>query len=529
VLIVGTKGAGKTTFITRFFRNVLDKRLLASSVVLRIDLKEHSGEPADVVAWLNARLIAEGEGALFPEGTPTFREIQGMFYDEYVRLQRGPWSAVYELDDSHVQFHIKFGEMIEEMRSSRPGEYLRGLLRHVVNNRLHLPILVFDNADHFDIAFQQQVYQYARALYEVEVCLVIMPMTDRTSWELSKHGAFQSFEHEALFLPTPKTDEIIRKRIAFIDARVELEKVEPNDSYSISGNMHISLRDVSAFTRAMQRVFLQTSNVSDWIGDLSNHDVRRTLALARRFITSPHLRVNDLVAAYLSNSAVDVPPFRAVKALVRQKHDIYPVGHNDFVQNVFALNLDLATSPLLGVRILQLLADVTPDERRNALIDIDKIEAYFTAMGVEDRAIRLWLDALLRTGLMLDYDATTTAVDSALRVELSPSGRQHLLWALGEFAYINAMVDVTPILQESVYTELLRGRRPGYNWHREMGRFLQYLLDEDRMYSLVPEHDAYQGQRRLTANLEALANRLVDWPDTRNRPNRSGTPRNTGR
>ena len=163
------------------------------------------------------------------------------------------------------------------------------------------------------------------------------------------------------------------------------------------------------------------------------------------------------------------------------------------------------------------------------MIDVDKIEAYFTAMGVEDRAVRLWLDEILRTGLMLDYDATTTAIDSALRVELSPSGRQHLLWALGEFAYINAMVAVTPILQESVYTELLRLRRPGYNWHREMSRFLHYLLDEDRMYCLVPDHDAYQSQKRLSSNLDALANRLADWPDARQRARSSRTLETNGR
>ena len=364
------------------------------------------------------------------------------------------------------------------------------------------------------------VYQFARSLYEVEVCLVILPITDRTSWQLTKHGALQSFEHESFFLPTPRTDEVIRKRIAFIDKRVELDRVSPKDRYSISGNLHLSVRDLSAFTQTLQRVFLQTSEVSGWIGDLSNHDVRRTLMLARRFISSPHLRVDDLVMAYLAGSALELPSSRAVKALVRYRYDIYPVGMNDFVQNIFALNLEMATTPLLGIRMLQLLSDVTPDERRDALIDVDRIEAYFAGMGVENRAVRLWLNELLKTGLVLDYDPTTSSVESSRQVEISPAGRQHLYWALGNYEYINAMMEVTPLLTERFFAELTNEARAGVDWHRRTGKFVSYLLEEDSVYCSAPRHEAYESQRKLRDSLEALRSRLAEWSKSPRRSSR---------
>jgi predicted ATPase len=513
VLIVGTKGAGKTTFITRFFQTVLDKRVLATSVVLRVDLREFSSGDDKVTDWIDARLIAEAEAQLFADGQPSFREIQGMFFDEYTRLSKGAWAPIYNASDDHLAFHTKFGEMVEDMRLNRRHDYLRGILRQAVTNRKYLPILVFDNADHFDIAFQQQVYQYARSIYEVEICLVILPVTDRTSWQLSKHGALQSFEHESFFLPAPRMDEIIRKRIDFVDSRVELERVEPNGRYSISGNLHLTIKDLSVFTRALQRVFLQTSEISEWISDLANHDVRRALALARQFIGSPHLRVDDLVSTYLSGSAVQVAGPRAIRALVRQKYDIYPVGVNDFVQNIYGLNIELATTPLLGVRILQLLADVTPDERRNALIDVDQIEAYFGAMSIENRAVRLWLDALLKTGLILDYDATTSSIDASRQVEIAPSGRRHLRWALHDFQYVHAMADVTPLLVEPVYAELQSDQRNKKEWHRTTGKFLRYLLDEDRSYCTSPKHEAYLSQERVVMSLSATYNSWADWPE----------------
>lgn len=253
--------------------------------------------------WLDRRLLREAETSIFPEA-PDFEDIEGMFFDEYSRLMKGAWQSLYESDKP--AFRVRFGDRIEEVRKQDPHEYIKGLVRHVVNNRKSLPVLVFDNADHFDIEFQQAVYQYARSLYEESLCLIILPITDRTSWQLSKHGALQSFEHEALYLPTPPTGEVIRKRIDFIERKISVERERPDDRYFVGRGISLNLEDVNAFTRSLQRIFLQTSDVSQAIGELANHDVRRTLNIAREFISSPHLKVSDLLSAYVAGTAFDV-------------------------------------------------------------------------------------------------------------------------------------------------------------------------------------------------------------------------------
>jgi len=152
-----------------------------------------------------------------------------MFYDEYSRLRRGNWSVLYE--NNKEEFQIRFGEKIEAKRTQDPKEYIHGLVRHILHSRQALPVIVFDNTDHFEIDFQQRVYQYARSIYEAVQCLVILPITDRTSWQLSKHGALQSFEHEALYLPTPQTGEVIRKRIEYIESKVEAGRGRSGTDY----------------------------------------------------------------------------------------------------------------------------------------------------------------------------------------------------------------------------------------------------------------------------------------------------------
>ncbi len=400
---------------------------------------------------------------------------------------------------------------MEEERQRRPHYYIEGILRFVVRSELKVPVVVFDNADHFDIDFQQHVYQYARSLYEKTICLVVLPITDRTSWQLSKHGALQSFDHRAFFLPTPSTEQIIRKRIAFLETKIAKEREKPTERYFVRQGIYLSIDDIANFTRTLQRVFLQTSIISSMIGDLANHDVRRALNLTRNFVMSPHLEIEDLVSAYIAGTAIDVPLYRAMRALIRGQYDIYPVGQNDYVQNLFALNSDLATTPLLGARILQMLNDVPVDERNEALVEVDQVVGYFGSAGVEARATNLWLDAMLKTGLCLSYDPTVQEVAPTLNIEISPSGRLHLRWAMEKNEYLGAMGDVTPLLNESTY-QVVRdaGRdRNKTGWRRKLAAFIEYLLQEDATYCSLPNHAAYEGQMRLTKMLEGKASALL--------------------
>lgn len=513
VLIVGTKGSGKSTFIERFFKNVLPRRIAHKCVVVRVDLKTNNGDIRGVPSWLDARLMAAAERSIFPED-PEFTALQGMFYDEYKRLKKGSWNSLYQKD--RAQFDVDFGQRIEAMRTSEPSKYLQGLMRHVINSRQALPIFVFDNADHFEIEFQQAVYQYARSLYEESACLVLMPITDRTSWQLSKHGALQSFEHTSLFLPTPQTGEVIRKRIRYLEFRTQPDAKESETGYFVKKGISLSLADIAAFARALQRIFIDTESISTVVGELANFDVRRTLDLIRKTVASPHLGVADLIAAYVSSSAVNLPTFKVERAIIKQGYVAYPIGQNDFVQNLFALDPTLPTSPLLGARILTLLNNVPVREHEGATIDIDQVRAYFAGMGLTGRAVDLWLQVMLSTGLILNYDPTEHDISNVRVLEISPAGRRHLNWATGNLEYLSAMTEVTPILTEATWTKLHRFHND--EWAGRAAKFIEYLLVEDSTYCLVPEHETYEGQKRLRSLLDTSKKRARSIERHRARP-----------
>jgi hypothetical protein len=89
VVLVGTKGAGKSTFINRFFEMVLPEKVAQGCTILDIDMAEYPGDIDSAVDWVDRALLLEAEQVIFKGDAPTLNELTGVFYDEYTRLKKG--------------------------------------------------------------------------------------------------------------------------------------------------------------------------------------------------------------------------------------------------------------------------------------------------------------------------------------------------------------------------------------------------------------------------------------------------------
>ena len=506
VLLVGTKGAGKSTFMDRFFKLILPADIKKECLVVKVDLKDCHGSEASVVDWLNDTLLQNAERAIYDEQAPSYDEIQGMFFDEYTRWRTGSYQHLYDKDKE--EFKIEFGRHIEKKREERPHDYICRLMGSIVRSRKKAPCLVFDNADHFSIEFQEKVFQYARSIYEREVCLVVMPITDKTSWQLSRQGALQSFDSVSLFLPTPSPKTVLERRIKYLDEKVSDEDEERGRGYFLGQGIQLELTHLKAFASCLQHVFLETGRASVWVGNLANMDIRRSLRLTRDIMSSPYMRVEELLKAYIASSSAVIPLLDVQRAIIRRQYTFYPVGNNEFVQNIYSLRTEIGTSPLLGLRILTALRDAQHSDvqGREAFMGVTQLYEYFQSMTVERRVVSLWLDDMLRTGLVLSYDPTLTSIDNVQKVELSPAGKQHLLWGANDETYVGSMLPVTPIFDQGTYDKL-RGVPWGnrrYEWAAKLCIFLNYLLAEDAAYVRIPDHEAFDGQRKLLRGLSRL-------------------------
>jgi hypothetical protein len=500
VLIVGLKGTGKSTFIDRFFTLVLPPRVAEQCVVVRIDLSGATGHEDKVVEWLDQQLVVLLERAIFGDDFPTDDELQGMYWDEYARRKKGTGKYLYQKDKT--QFKIEFGTYVERRRTEHPHDYILRMIRHVVVGRKKMPCIVFDNADHFSIDFQERVFQFARSIFEGELCMMIVPITDKTSWHLSQQGALQSFDSETLFLPVPEPNQVIAARIEYLDRKIKQEKQQSGGGYFFGRGIELDIDDLNRFVGTLQSVFIQSGPTSDIIEYLSNRDVRRCLEIARDIVSSGHLRADQLLKSYIVGQVVDVDTKRILRAIIKKRYDIFVNLQHKYVHNIFDMASDVMSSPLLALRILRLLRDAQKDKDDPAAVyvPVDRIVNYFADMTIDIRAIQSTLVELLQKGLVWSYDPTVLTADTANRIEIAPAGYQHLLFGMSDWVYMEAMVQVTPLRDEGVFSKLRTMGADTFVNRDARLLFVTYLISEDQRYTVCPDHISYASQSTLVAD-----------------------------
>jgi hypothetical protein len=274
---------------------------------------------------------------------------------EYDRWRYGERKYLYERDKT--AFKEQFGDWIANIVRDEPYEYTIRLLQSAVLGQGRMPCLIFDNTDHFPQPFQEAVFQFAQGIHRSVFSFVICPITDHTVWRLSKAGPFQSYDTRAFYLPVPSTKEVLSKRVSFLKEKIGAEKRADSGRYFLDRGIRLTVSNLEAFATTVEAVFVEEEYIGRVVGWLSNHDIRRSLRVAERIITSPILKTDTLFKAYVIGKAARPGRREIEKALFVGDYDAFKQNQSEFVLNLFEVQPDAMTSPLLRVSLLRLLMD----------------------------------------------------------------------------------------------------------------------------------------------------------------------------
>ncbi len=505
VLIIGNKGAGKSTFIDRFFKLILENELRGKCLLIRIDLADSDGDYNNINKWLINRLKDEVEREMFNGDDPEFNELQGVFYKEYNRWKKGELRYLYEKDKG--EFKIQFGKYLRNLIEEKPYEYIINMLEFAIRSRKVMPCLVFDNTDHFEQAFQERVFQFAQSVHRSIFSFIICPITDKTVWQLSKNGPLQSYITKSFYLPTPNTKEILRKRVSFIKNKLGDDDAQKG-TYFLKKGIRMKVTDLNAFAACIEEIFINTDYTSRTISWLCNHDIRRGLLLSQKIATSPWMTIDDLVKAYLSKDKLSISKDSIRKSIILGDYNLYNLETNEFVLNVFALDDGKITTPLLKLSILRLLINIDNNaiDEPGSYISVDNIVNYFEPMGISEHYIYIYTEQLLKYRLISPYDPSNDIVKGDLMVRVTHSGRMHMEFALSEMIYITSMALVTGLRKHNIAEEIKLINSTFYGVSKERwidiaDKYISYCIDEDKVYVSIPNNNIYEGQRLLRREL----------------------------
>ncbi|MER8389056.1 ATP-binding protein [Mesorhizobium sp. M1380] len=524
VLLVGNKGAGKSTFIDRFFEQVLPGPLRRKCVVCRVDLEKFSGDRDGVARWVMHQLLQSLEMVVCSSNPPSYDELQGIFFPEYQRWSQGTRKVLYDSD--RIQFKNEFGKHIEARREAHPEEYIRLLLEWSAKSHMQLPCLIFDNTDQFSPEIQDAVYQLAHSLESAAPVFNVVPITDRTVWRLSKAGALQSYSAHSFYLPVPDAKEIISRRVNFLRAKVEAEPNAARSYFSRLG-FRVEMNDLAVLADAVRRVFVDNDYVSGFIGRLGNFDIRRMLRIAERIFLSPELAIDEIIRSRFGGGDVTADKNRTYRALIRGEYDRFNERENEFISNLFATDPLRPTSPLLAYYILWLLRQkmysVRPsdDNVEDWHWRVGDICQLFEGCGVPEEVVLAAINRLYERRLVEALDPNTGQVGAGDQVAIKESGIAHLELTLNSNIYIEQMALTTGVAEVSTRDEMQSALKDG-KFRDLQDAFLRYVSKVDRGRLGVPANRLYEQIEVARRQIQRLAESPHKAPQSAPRPTRKG-------
>ncbi|MCG7932626.1 MAG: hypothetical protein N0E44_21640 [Candidatus Thiodiazotropha lotti] len=507
VLIIGNKGAGKSTFIDRFFRLVISGELKSKCLVVRIDLADSDGDESSVNKWLSSRLAERLENEMFGTNAPSYNELQGVFWDEYDKWRRGEFATLY--DTNKTEFKIKFGEFLHNLRTEDQYTYVLKLLSRAVRANKQLPCIIFDNTDHYPKTFQEKVFQHAQSINRAVLSFIICPITDTTVWQLSKSGPFQSYHYHSFYLPVPQSKDILQKRVAYLRRKVDEEGKKDKKDYTLNKGLRLQVEDIKGFVACIEEVFVNTEYVSRTISWLSNHDIRRGLLIAERIITSPIISMESIIKTWINGEHLVIPEMRIRQALLYGNYTMFRQDHSEYILNLFSISPRNVTSPLIKPSIIRLLLDVknSAGSGEEEYLSVARICDYFDSCGLGLSTLSEHISDLLNYRLIEPYDPTDSEIYSEQRLRVTHSGQLHYEFMNHGFIYLQNMSLVTPIRNIMLVDELRQlmdnKKMSRLDWDRLKKKFVSYLLEEDCKFISIPKLEHYSGQRLLREELRS--------------------------
>lgn len=513
IFIVGPTGSGKSTFVKRFFSQTLQVPVRSKCIVSKINFLDYSGDAEVLQSWITEHLISEIHDSVYEAGIPNWDQLKGLYYKEYRQRKVGVDRHIYERD--YETFRDRFSDYLDSQVNKNRESYLQRLILDLIHNRKFLPVFVVDNTDEFPAPTRLAVFQYFEAIKRsCGHVLLVFPITDKAAISYNKTDASSLYSSKSFFLPTPPPREVFRKRITFVQKKVSDAASEKGvgKKYFSSRGITFSLPNLNNFLNVIEKLFVDDDKFSKLIGDLSNYNIRNTLELANKVITSPEIDVDTLIQSYILKD-FQIPNIgQMIRALVRGKYNLYKREDEHSLYPLFDESNEVLHSPLLALRVLAFLesAQIGAKSLEDRYVNFESIVSYFEAIGAEEKAVEVVCGSLVESNLIELFDPSMKFPSHGQKITLSFRGKAHLDLSISNRSFITEMALCTLISEESVAKDIRKIYDSSAIFKSKVikvrAAFVEYLFRRDAEFVQQAVSDVhYVNQTQLLLRLKRMA------------------------
>lgn len=483
IIIIGGKGAGKTTFIKYFLEITLaEDRQTKDVPVVYLNFENSTPQQIQDTKNIYAQIINDIEDVYSKYELTTIGILKKIYKEEINKNLLGIWN--YIKDDKKI-LEEKISEFIK-LQIDNKINHLKKIADYLRTEFKIRLCIVLDNADQLDDKSQEEIFLLSQSIYNTIRSLVIISLREGFYYKWRHKPPFDAYPSLVFHITAPPYKDILKKRMEYVLSRYDFSKLRgsyENKTYILTDEK------LKQFFGALYNTFFDEHNdeILKFLGETSYPNVRLFLKKVRLFLLSGHTKITT----YIVNNFEKIPIWDFIKAISLESKYYYD-SKSSIIHNIFYPAPD-DINHFTKIRLLNYLLDNTVSgSEKNSFKTINFV---FGKAGYAKNVIVSELKNLLEYGLMETerYSSDTkemTEIDDDENFKITLAGKYYISELITRSVYIDLISQDTPVYSLDKLEEMgkifpvaekIHGNRNMEGRLKTISSFIEYLkLQEDK-------------------------------------------------
>jgi GTPase SAR1 family protein len=492
IVIIGAKGAGKTTFINYLFKDNLEEDVKRSRPFIYLDFRNYDNMSQYRLSIIND-ILSQLEDHYEYLNLTEERILKAIYQKDISKLERGLWK-IYKRN-SPEKYEEKLYEFLETSISNRE-EHLIKVSEYLIGSRKMRLSIIIDNADQLDMDSQKDVYLFAQSLNRRVKCAVVIALREGYYYKWRSRPPFDAFTNDVYHITAPPYKDVLQRRINYALEKMGVHKAVRGE-YA-DKQFTVTDEKVKDFLLSLSATLFDDKNseMLRYLEEISYPNIRLGLESFKSFLVSGHINTTKYL---MSETSLRIPVWEFVKAIGLENRRFY--DHEiSVVKNLF-YPAEGNTSHFTKIRILRYLFDKTKkDSTAEKFVQASSIYDVFALGGHSFDALKKEIDTLVEYQLIeTDNYLSDTDSDSDINgnqnVSISLKGYYYYTELINRWHYLDLVLQDTPIYDPHFFEEIkskfpkpdASGTRNLDERRKVMESFVEYLRLKEKQESFSPD------------------------------------------
>lgn len=435
IILVGDVGVGKSMFIKHLIK-VDAKDILDEAIVLYLDF----GSKPTLNEDLSQFILQEIENQLIQQyGIDIYDDsfIRGVYHFELNRFSQGIYKNLQpnEFQKKEIEFLASKTEDFEH--------HILKSFKHITSARRKQIVIFLDNVDQRPDTFQDQVFLKAQSFAETWPVTVFLSLRPDTFTHSKSNGTIAAYQPRIFTISPPRIDKVLEKRLTWGLSVMKEKGRLPGfpetmtlDSIRLEQYVEMLLKSLTEFTE-----------VTEFIDNMSNGNIRKALDYVSIFIGSPHVDTKKIFDHIDHDGGYSLRLFEFLHAVMYNDNEYYNAQDSPII-NIFDITSNDRKEHYLLMLLILIIDKLGKSGGNEGFISIDIVKERLNSLGFLDSQIN---QAIARavTKKLIEYSKQN---DNNYRV--LPSGVYSATKLPIMFAYVDSIIIDTPICDEDVRSKI---------------------------------------------------------------------------